>query len=59
MALQNVLTKLPGDFPHPILLIQHMPATFTAAFAARLNGLCQIGVKEAQDGDVLNFLFNV
>ena len=30
-----------------------MPATFTAAFAARLNGLCQIGVKEAEDGDVL------
>jgi two-component system, chemotaxis family, protein-glutamate methylesterase/glutaminase len=53
VALQNVLTKLPIDFPHPILLIQHMPATFTAAFAARLNGLCQIGVKEAQDGDVL------
>ncbi|UCM46480.1 protein-glutamate methylesterase/protein-glutamine glutaminase [Aeromonas dhakensis] len=53
VALQNVLTKLPGDFPHPILLIQHMPATFTAAFAARLNGLCQIGVKEAENGDVL------
>ncbi|EKP0307350.1 chemotaxis response regulator protein-glutamate methylesterase [Aeromonas veronii] len=53
VALQNVLTKLPRDFPHPILLIQHMPATFTAAFAARLNGLCQIGVKEAEDGDVL------
>ena len=53
VALQNVLTKLPGDFPHPILLIQHMPATFTAAFAARLNGLCQIVVKEAEDGDVL------
>ena len=45
VALQNVLTKLPGDFPHPILLIQHMPATFTAAFAARLNGQCQIGVR--------------
>jgi len=53
VALQTVLTKLPGDFPHPILLIQHMPATFTAAFAARLDGLCQIGVKEAIDGDVL------
>ena len=53
VALQNVLTKLPGDFPHPILLIQHMPATFTAAFAARLNGLCQVGVKEAEDGDIL------
>ncbi|PJG60626.1 protein-glutamate methylesterase/protein-glutamine glutaminase [Aeromonas cavernicola] len=53
VALQNVLTKLPGNFSHPILLIQHMPATFTAAFATRLNGLCQISVKEAEDGDLL------
>ncbi|MGL4268692.1 MAG: protein-glutamate methylesterase/protein-glutamine glutaminase, partial [Plesiomonas sp.] len=53
VALQNILTKLPGNFPHPILLIQHMPATFTAAFASRLNNLCQISVKEAADGDVL------
>lgn len=53
VALQTVLTGLPADFPYPILLIQHMPATFTAAFAARLNGLCRIGVKEAEDGDVL------
>lgn len=53
VALQNILTKLPGNFPHPILLIQHMPATFTAAFASRLNNLCQIKVKEAADGDVV------
>ncbi len=53
VALQTVLTGLPADFPYPILLIQHMPATFTAAFAARLNGLCRIGVKEAEDGDLL------
>ena len=53
VALQAVLTQLPANFPHPILLIQHMPATFTAAFAARLNGLCQISVKEAEDGDLL------
>ncbi|MFP2770582.1 protein-glutamate methylesterase/protein-glutamine glutaminase [Oceanisphaera sp. KMM 10153] len=53
VALQNVLTKLPANFPHPIVLIQHMPGTFTTAFAARLDGLCQIGVKEAQDGDQL------
>lgn len=53
VALQTVLTQLPATFPHPILLIQHMPATFTAAFAARLNGLCQISVKEAEDGDTL------
>lgn len=53
VALQRILTKLPASYPHPILLIQHMPATFTAAFASRLNSLCQIQVKEAADGDVL------
>ena len=52
-ALQTILTQLPGNFPHPILLIQHMPSTFTTAFAARLNSLCKISVKEAADGDVL------
>ncbi|ART83395.1 chemotaxis response regulator protein-glutamate methylesterase [Oceanisphaera profunda] len=53
VALQKVLTALPANFPHPILLIQHMPGTFTTAFAARLNTLCQITVKEAEDGDAL------
>ena len=53
VALQAVLTQLPANFPYPILLIQHMPATFTAAFAARLTTLCQISVKEAEDGDLL------
>lgn len=53
VALQKILTKLPSHYPHPILLVQHMPATFTAAFAARLNTLCKIQVKEAADGDVL------
>lgn len=53
VALQKVLTKLPANYPHPILLIQHMPATFTTAFAARLNSLCKISVKEAENGDVL------
>ncbi|ORT49366.1 chemotaxis protein CheY [Vibrio sp. qd031] len=53
VALQKVLTALPAHYPHPILLIQHMPATFTSAFAARLNTLCKIKVCEAQDGDVL------
>ncbi|MGO2088396.1 MAG: chemotaxis-specific protein-glutamate methyltransferase CheB [Oceanisphaera sp.] len=51
VALQDVLTKLPANFAHPIVLIQHMPGTFTSAFAARLNSLCKISVKEAQDGD--------
>ncbi|WP_413284868.1 protein-glutamate methylesterase/protein-glutamine glutaminase [Vibrio sp. MA40-2] len=53
VALQKILTKLPSNYPHPIVLIQHMPATFTAAFASRLNSLCKIEVKEASNGDVL------
>ncbi|GAP76130.1 chemotaxis response regulator protein-glutamate methylesterase CheB [Pseudoalteromonas sp. SW0106-04] len=53
VALQTILTKLPANFPHPILLIQHMPAAFTPAFAQRLNNLCKIKVKEAQQGDRL------
>ncbi len=53
VALQKILTQFPANYPHPILLVQHMPATFTAAFASRLNSLCNITVKEAADGDVL------
>lgn len=53
VALQQVLTKFPADFPHPILMVQHMPAAFTNAFAQRLNGLCKITVKEAEDGETL------
>jgi two-component system chemotaxis response regulator CheB len=53
IALQKVLTRLPANFPAPIVLVQHMPASFTPAFAERLNKLCQIEVKEAKDGDVL------
>ncbi|WP_313054828.1 protein-glutamate methylesterase/protein-glutamine glutaminase [Pseudomonas lopnurensis] len=53
VALQRVLTQLPASFPAPIVLIQHMPAAFTKAFADRLDKLCRIRVKEAEDGDVL------
>lgn len=53
VALQTILVRIPANFPLPILLIQHMPAAFTGAFAQRLNNLCQIQVKEAQDGDQL------
>lgn len=53
LALQNVLVDLPESFSKPILMIQHMPATFTPAFAKRLDQLCKITVKEAQDGDKL------
>ena len=53
VALQKILTAFPANYPHPILLIQHMPAAFTPAFASRLNSLCKINVKEAQTGDML------
>ena len=53
VALQRVLTQLPASFPTPIVLIQHMPAAFTKAFAERLDKLCKIRVKEAEDGDLL------
>ena len=51
-ALRTVLAQLPRDVP-PILMVQHMPEGFTKAFADRLNGLCQIEVKEAEDGDAV------
>jgi len=53
VALQEVLTKIPADFPVPIILVQHMPGSFTPAFAQRLNDLCDITIKEAVDGDVI------
>ncbi len=49
-ALKKVLTKLPTNSPG-IVIVQHMPANFTAAFADRLDSLCQITVKEARDND--------
>jgi two-component system chemotaxis response regulator CheB len=49
-ALNDVLEILPRNAPG-ILVVQHMPARFTAAFARRLNGVCQIHVKEAEDGE--------
>lgn len=53
VALQGMLMELPASFPCPILLVQHMPSTFTTAFADRLDRLCKIRVKEAEDNDVL------
>jgi len=54
VALQELLVQLPQNFPLPILLVQHMPAKFTEAFASRLNQQCKIEVREAKDGDLLN-----
>ncbi|MEX0605931.1 MAG: chemotaxis response regulator protein-glutamate methylesterase [Marinobacter sp.] len=53
IALQKVLVMLPANFPAPLVLVQHMPASFTPAFADRLNKLCQIEVREAVEGDML------
>ena len=53
VALQKILVKLEQNFPLPIIIVQHMPAAFTAAFASRLNTLCKISIKEAADGDIL------
>lgn len=51
-ALRDVLVDLPAGAP-ATLIVQHMPERFTAAFARRLDGLCRVRVKEAEDGDVL------
>lgn len=45
-ALEMLLTALPATFPWPIVIAQHMPATFTAAFARRLDGISQLAVQE-------------
>ncbi|NOZ68082.1 MAG: chemotaxis response regulator protein-glutamate methylesterase [Deferribacteres bacterium] len=50
-ALQHILSRIPKDFPVPILIAQHMPAAFTGPFAERLNQLSAIEVKEAEHGE--------
>jgi len=49
-ALREFLEALPHDTPG-MVIVQHMPEKFTTAFAARLNGLCRVEVKEAENGD--------
>ncbi|OGV52945.1 MAG: chemotaxis response regulator protein-glutamate methylesterase [Lentisphaerae bacterium GWF2_52_8] len=50
IALESILSEMPEDCP-PIAIVQHMPEHFTLSFANRLNGICAIAVKEAEDGD--------
>lgn len=52
-ALQEMLPSLPADLAVPILIVQHMPAGFTAPFAKRLNSLCAVSVCEASHGEVI------
>jgi two-component system, chemotaxis family, protein-glutamate methylesterase/glutaminase len=51
-ALKDVLSTMPGDLP-PVCVVQHIPAQFSSAFANRLDGLCQMEVREAKSGDEL------
>ena len=52
-TLKDIIPKLPKEIDAPIVLIQHMPAGFTTSLADRLDELCDIHVKEAEDGEVL------
>lgn len=52
-ALMHLLSLLPADFPVPLVIVQHMPATFTKLFAERLNKVCALEVEEAQSGERL------
>jgi len=51
-ALREVLEALPANAPG-IVIVQHMPESFTRAFARRLNSICEVDVKEAEDGDTV------
>lgn len=53
VALQTVLTQLPADYPLPVVVMVHMPGTFTTAYANRLDDVCKVKVKEAQHNDPL------
>lgn len=47
------MTRLPEDIDAPILIVQHMPHGFTKSLATRLNSLCKIKVKEAEEGELI------
>jgi two-component system chemotaxis response regulator CheB len=51
-AIEAVLRQMPESCP-PIVITQHIPPVFSAAFASRLNTLCRMEVKEAKDGDIV------
>ncbi len=53
VAVQTLLTGLPADFPVPVVVLVHMPEAFTRAYATRLNDICRLTVKEAENGDAL------
>jgi len=52
-AIQRVLARLPGDYPFPVIVVQHMPPVFTRQFAKRLDKNTALSGREAADGDRL------
>ncbi|MBE5963706.1 MAG: chemotaxis response regulator protein-glutamate methylesterase [Lachnospira sp.] len=52
-SLQSVIPKLPKNMAAPMLIVQHMPAGFTASLAKRLDDFSEVTVKEAEDGEIL------
>jgi two-component system chemotaxis response regulator CheB len=50
-ALKRLIPQLPADFPVPVLMVMHMPVGYTEMYAAKLNELSQLEVKEAAEGD--------
>ena len=53
-ALEEILPLFPADLPVPILIVQHMPIGFTAAFAQRLNALSSISVQQAVNAEIIH-----
>ncbi|MBP1156452.1 MULTISPECIES: chemotaxis response regulator protein-glutamate methylesterase [unclassified Paenibacillus] len=52
-ALQSILPRFPSDFPAGIVVVQHMPPGFTKPLADRFDHICNLTVKEAEDGDIV------
>ena len=52
-ALREVFARIDADLPQPVLVVQHMPPGFTEEFAASLDRICPLDVKEAADGDIV------
>ena len=53
-TIEKIAMTLPVDYPHPICVVQHMPESFTAKFASRLNNISNLNVLEATNGEVVS-----
>src|SRR5690349_11178446 len=50
-ALKRLIPQLPADFPVPVVMVMHMPVGYTEMYAAKLNEICKLEVREAAEGD--------